>query len=123
MVDSLFNKMAESLQRNWKSLAFIIGAVGIVFLQIPMAYIGTELGWANGVDVGIQTYKTGKVFGIGLGILFYVFCLMAPLKWFRPPRPLPGMATLMFLGGIVSVATVLFTMLRAAASFLFYLEP
>jgi hypothetical protein len=115
--------MAESLQRDWKSLAFVGGAVGIVFLQIPMAYIGTELGWANGVEVGVQTYKTGMVFGIGLGILFSVLCLTAGIRWIRPHRPVVAFATLVVLGGIVSVATFLFTMLRAAASFHLSLEP
>jgi hypothetical protein len=115
--------MAESLQRDWKFYAFVVGAIGIAFLQIPMAYIGTELGWADGVDVGIQTYKTGKAFGVGLGVIFSIFCLMAGTRWFRPHRPIQAFTNLMFLGGIVSIATLLFTILRAASSFFLNLDP
>ena len=114
--------MAESLQRDWTTLAIVGGAIVVVLLQIPMAYIGTELGWANGVDVGIQTFKTGKIFGIGLGLLFTIFVLTVGLKWHRR-RPAPALVTLVALGGILCVVTILFTMARASASFFLYLEP
>jgi len=114
--------MEQSPQRRLGSIAFLVGAIGTVLLQIPMAYIGTELGWANGVDVGIQTYKTGRIFGIGLGILFAIFVLTVGIRWYRR-RPVPAVTTLMILAGVLCVATVLFTMLRAAASFFLYLEP
>jgi len=114
--------MVETLQRDWRYFAFVVGAVGIVLLQIPMAYVGTELGWANGVDVASQTYKTGKIFGIGLGIFFSLFVLTVGFKWYRR-RPVPALATLIALGGLLCVVTVLFTMLRASASFFLYLEP
>lgn len=117
-----FRHMAETRQRDWKSLAIVLGAIGIVLLQIPMAYIGTELGWANGVEVGIQTYKTGKIVGVGLGIVFAIFAVTTGLKWYQR-RPVPALIALIVLGGMLSGVTVLFTMLRAAASFFLYLEP
>ncbi len=113
--------MEESPQRELRPIVFVVGAIGVVLLQIPMAYIGTEIGWGNGVETGIQTYKTGIVFGIGSGVLFSIFVLTKGLKWYRQ-KPIPAATTLMILAGILCVATVLFTVLRASASFFLYLE-
>ena len=106
--------------RHW--VAALAVTVGVLLLQVPLAILGTELGWAGGVDVGIQTRKTGTIFGLFFASLLLLLVLTAGRRIFaRRPR-----GSWIFLGissVVLSMATVGFTMLRAAASFFLYLEP
>lgn len=107
-------------RRHW--LGAITCAVITLLLQVPMAVVGTELGWAGGVEVGVQTLRTGKFFGLLFGTILLVLVLTVG-HWSFARRPRGSWTALLIASIGLSITTVGFTMVRASASFFLYLEP
>ncbi len=119
-VNNMTNNTSNAI--HWFLVATAL--IAMILVQVPMAYIGTEIGWVGGVSVGVQTFKTGSKIGIRMAIVTVIIVSMILLSSKRLRSSVKGtwvmIATALI---IVSVATIFLTLVRAGQSFFFYLDP